>query len=108
VAQVVEHLPTKCVALSSNRSTKKKKITSGHACWYTSVIPALGRLSQEDPELKVSPGYITPGQSGQHNETLSQFFFFLNFVVWDRGLAMFPRLVWNFQAQVILLPQSLE
>jgi hypothetical protein len=37
--------------LSSNptiQKKEKKKTTSGQAWWYTSIIPALGRLRQED------------------------------------------------------------
>ena len=30
----------------------------GQACWYTPVIPALGRLGQEDLEFEASVCYI--------------------------------------------------
>jgi hypothetical protein len=37
---------------------KKKKAQTQWAWWHSSVIPVLGRLRQEDHELKVHLGYI--------------------------------------------------
>jgi hypothetical protein len=33
--------------------------TGGRAWWYTAVIPALGRLRQEDHEFKASLGHMS-------------------------------------------------
>jgi hypothetical protein len=63
MAQTVEHLPSKCEALSSTPSTAKEKENTvmSQAWWYMPVIPAHRRLKQEDQS-----------QLGSHGKTLSQ------------------------------------
>jgi hypothetical protein len=64
---VTEYLPSKHESLISNPSTttkkkkkrkKEKNSQRGQAWWYTPVIPALGRLRQEDLEFEASMDYI--------------------------------------------------
>jgi hypothetical protein len=50
-----------------------KNTATSQVWWQTPIIPALGRLRQEDLEFKASLGFIaSSGQPGLHNETLSQ------------------------------------
>jgi hypothetical protein len=62
---VVECIPNKPEALSSNSSTIKQNTTNHFAVWCsgvylcTPVLSALVRLRQEDPEFKASLGYIS-------------------------------------------------
>jgi hypothetical protein len=68
---VVEPPPNKYDALNSSPNTTKKKKNSvkylpcknikkilNHVWWCTPVIPAFGRLRQEDHEFKASLGHI--------------------------------------------------
>jgi hypothetical protein len=50
----------KVLCLNSSISKKKKKSlrSYGVVWWYTSAVPALGRLRQKDHEFEVSLGYI--------------------------------------------------
>jgi hypothetical protein len=59
---VVEYLPSKHVALSSNSNTarerERERYRESQAWWHTPIIPPLGRLRQEDQEFEASMGYI--------------------------------------------------
>jgi hypothetical protein len=46
------------VISAHNQGDFKKVVNSGQAEWYTSVIPALRRLRQENFNFKASLGYI--------------------------------------------------
>jgi hypothetical protein len=59
MAQVVESLPSKHEALSSNATTEKKKKKKVSLVWWDRpAIPALGKLRQENCKFKANLHYI--------------------------------------------------
>jgi hypothetical protein len=58
MTQVVEGLPSKYQVKFNPQNSRKRKKYWG-TWWFTSIIPALGRLRQEDLEFKVSLDYPT-------------------------------------------------